>query len=63
MHAKHKKTVEVETEEEEEVHEKKTKSRFQWSHMADCIVENTNTQDETSICMLLAKEPWNADHG
>ena len=63
MHAKHKKVVEVEIKEEEEVHEKKTKSRFRWSHMADCMVENANTKDETLICILLVKEPWNAGHG
>ena len=61
--AKHKKLVEVEIEEEEEVHERKTKSRFCWSHMADCIEENSNTKDETLINMLLMKEPWNAGHG
>ena len=48
---------------EEEVHEKKTRSRFQWSHMADCNVENGNGKDKTLIRILLAKEPWNAGHG
>ena len=43
--AKHKKVVEVEIE-EEEVHERKTNSRFCWSHMADCIEENAITKDE-----------------
>ena len=63
VHAKHKKVVEVKIGEEEEVHEMKTKSRFRWSHTADCIVENANMKDEMLICMLLAKEPWNAGHG
>ena len=26
-------------------------------------MENANTKDETFICLLLAKEPWNAGHG
>ena len=55
--------MEVEIEEEEEVHEKKTRSRFQWSHTADCIVENGNMKDKTLIQILLAKEPWKAGHG
>ena len=63
VHATHKEVVEVEIEEEEEAHKKKTRSRFQWSHMADCIVENGNMKDETLIHILLAKEPWNAGHG
>ena len=63
VRATHKEVVEVEIQEEEEVHEKKTRSRFQWSHMADCIVENGNTKDETLIRILLVKEPWNAGHG
>ena len=61
--ATHKKVVEVEIEEEEPVLEKKTRSRFRWSHTADCIVENANMKDEMFICLLLAKEPWNAGHG
>ena len=60
VHATHKEVVEVEIKEEEEAHEKKTRSRFQWSHIADCIVENGNMKDEMLICILLAKEPWNA---
>ena len=63
VHAKQKKVVEVEIEIEEEVHEREIKSRFRWSHMADCIVENVNTKDEMLICLLHAKEPWNAGHG
>ena len=63
VHATHKKVLEVEIEEEEPLLEKKTRSRFHWSHTADCIVENTNMKDETFICLLLAKEPWNAGHG
>ena len=47
----------------EEVVEKKGRSRFQWSHTADCIIENGNTKDETLIHILLVKEPWNAGHG
>ena len=61
--ATHKKVVEVEIEEEEPLLEKKTRSRFCWSHTADSIVENANTKDETFIRLLLAKEPWNAGHG
>ena len=61
--ATHKKVVEVEIEEEEPLLEKKTQSRSRWSHTADCIVKNANTKDETFICLLLAKEPWNAGHG
>ena len=63
VHATHKEVVEVEVKEEEEVHEKKTRSRFWWSHMADCIVENRNKKDEMLIRISLAKEPWNAGHG
>ena len=59
----HKKVVEVEAEEEEPLPEKKTRSRFRWSHTMDNIVENANTKDETFIRILLAKEPWNAGHG
>ena len=47
----------------EEVVEKKGRSRFQWSHTADCIIENGNMKDVTLIRILLAKEPWNAGHG
>ena len=43
--------------------EKKTRSRFHSSHTADSMVENANMKDETFICLLLAKEPWNAGHG
>ena len=57
VHATHKEVVEVEIEEEEEVHEKKTRSKSHWSHMADCIVENGNTKDKILICILLVKEP------
>ena len=59
----HKKVVEVEIEEEVPLLEKKTRSRFRWSHSADSIVENANTKDEAYIRLLLAKEPWNAGHG
>ena len=58
----HKKVVKVEIE-EEPLLEKKPRSRFRWSHTMDNIVENANTKDETFICLLLAKEPWNAGHG
>ena len=60
--ATHKEVVEDEIK-EEEVYEKKTRSRFQWSHMADCNVENGNRKDKTLIRILLVKEPWNAGHG
>ena len=43
--------------------EKKGRPRFQWSHTTDCIVNNGNSKDEALICILLAKEPWNAGHG
>ena len=59
----HKKVVEVEIEEEEPLLEKKTRSRFRWSHSVDSIVEDANTKDEAYIRLLLAKEPWNAGHG
>ena len=59
----YKKVVEVEIEEEEPLLEKKTRSRFRWSHSADSIVENANTKDEAYIRLLLAEEPWNAGHG
>ena len=59
----HKKVVEVEIKEEEPLLEKKTRSRFRWSHSVDSIVENASTKDEAYICLLLAKEPWNAGHG
>ena len=59
----HKKVVEVKIEEEEPLLEKKTRSRFRWSHSADSIVENANMKDEAYIHLLLAKEPWNAGHG
>ena len=63
VHATHKKVVEVEVEEEEPLLEKKTRSRFCWSHTADSMVENANMKDEMFIHLLLAKEPWNAGHG
>ena len=47
----------------EAIVEKKGRSRFRWSHMTDCIVDNGNLKDEALICILLAKEPWNAGHG
>ena len=47
----------------EAIVEKKGRSRFQWSHTADCIVDNGNLKDEALIHILLAKEPWNAGHG
>ena len=47
----------------EAIVEKKGRSRFWWSHTADCIVDNGNSKDEALICILLAKEPWNAGHG
>ena len=63
VRATHKKVVEVEVEEEVPLLEKKTRLRFHWSHTADSMVENANMKDETFICLLLAKEPWNAGHG
>ena len=57
VRATHKKVVEVEVEEEEPLLEKKTRSRFRWSHTADSMVENANMKDETFIRLLLAKEP------
>ena len=47
----------------EEVVEKKGSPRFQWSHTADCIIENGNKKDETLIRILIVKELWNAGHG
>ena len=47
----------------EAIVEKKGRSRFWWSHTADCIVNNGNSKDEALLCILLAKEPWNAGHG
>ena len=47
----------------EAIVQKKGKSRFQWSHTADCIINNGNSKDKALICILLAKEPWNAGHG
>ena len=47
----------------EAIVKKKGRSRFQWSHTADCIIKNGNSKDEALICILLAKEPWNAGHG
>ena len=47
----------------EAIVEKKGRSRFWWSHTADCIVDNGNLKDEALIHILLAKEPWNAGHG
>ena len=50
-------------EDDSSVVEKKGRLRFWWSHTADCIIENGNTKDESLICILLVKEPWNAGHG
>ena len=47
----------------EAIVEKKGRSRFWWSHTTDCIVDNGNSKDKALICILLAKEPWNAGHG
>ena len=47
----------------EAIVEKKGRSRFQWSHTADCIVDNGNSKDKALIHILLAKEPRNAGHG
>ena len=47
----------------EAIVEKKRRSRFWWSHTADCIDDNGNSKDKGLICILLAKEPWNAGHG
>ena len=47
----------------EAIVQKTTRSRFQWSHTADCIVDNANSKDEALIHILLAREPWNAGHG
>ena len=47
----------------EAIVEKKGRSRFWWSHTTDCIIKNGNLKDEALICILLAKEPWNAGHG
>ena len=47
----------------EAVVKKKGRSRFQWSHTADCIIENGNSKDEALIHILLVKEPWNVGHG
>ena len=44
----------------EAIIEKKGRSRFQWSHTADCIVHNSNLKDMALIHILLVKEPWNA---
>ena len=61
-------TVDEEDESSDEVNveaiiEKKGRSRFRWSHTTDCIVDNSNSKDKALICILLAKEPWNAGHG
>ena len=50
------------SDEVEAIVQKKGRSRFQWSHTT-CIVDNGNSKDEALICILLAKEPWNAGHG
>ena len=50
------------SDEVEAIVQKKARSRFQWSHTADCIVDNANSKDEALIHILLAKEPWNAGH-
>ena len=47
----------------EAIVEKKGRSRFQWSHATDCIVDIGNSRDKALIHILLAKEPWNAGHG
>ena len=47
----------------EAIVEKKGRSRFWWSHTTGCIVNNGNSKDKALICILLAKEPWNAGHG
>ena len=47
----------------EAIVKKKGRSRFWWSHTADCIIKNGNSKDEALICILLVKEPWNAGHG
>ena len=46
----------------EAIVEKKGRSRFWWSHTADCIVDNGNSKDKGLISILLAKEPLNAGH-
>ena len=43
--------------------QKTTRSRFWWSHTTECIVDYANSKDEALICILLAKELWNAGHG
>ena len=50
------------SDEVEAIVQKKGRSRFWWSHTTDCIVDNGNSKDEALICILLAKEPWNARH-
>ena len=35
----------------EAVVQKKGRSRFWWSHTADCIIENGNSKDEALICI------------
>ena len=47
----------------EAIVQKKGRSRFQWSHTTDCIVDNGNSKDEALISILLAKALWNAGHG
>ena len=59
-------TVDEDDESSDEVEaivQKTTRSRFQWSHTTDCIVDNANLKDEALISILLAKDPWNAGHG
>ena len=51
------------SDEVEVIIQKKGRSRFRWSHTADCIVDNSNSKDEAWICILLVKEPWKAGHG
>ena len=51
------------SDEVEAIVQKKARSRFQWSHTSDCIVDNANSKDEAMIRILLAKEPWNAGLG
>ena len=51
------------SDEVEAIVQMKGRSRFCWYHTADCIVGNGNSKNKALICILLAKEPWNAGHG
>ena len=51
------------SDEVEAIIQKKGRSRFRWSHTADCIVDNSNSKDKALTHILLVKEPWNAGHG